>query len=184
MLAIFGGMPDVKSPDKDVDAQASGFFSEIWRSIFPRPIRPRTERERRRKVLEFFVLHMRPVRVRRSTLPFTHTFGLGGSSLTLIGLMVFTGVLLMLAYEPTPERAYGSVVGLQEQFLFGGLVRNIHHWSANLLVAVVLLHMLRVLLTTACGASTGSSASVCWRQSWPQTSLAISCRGTSSPFGR
>jgi quinol-cytochrome oxidoreductase complex cytochrome b subunit len=147
MLAIFGGMPDVKPPDNDLDAQPSGFFAEIWRSIFPRPIRPRTERERRRKVLEFFVLHMRPVRVRRSTLPYTHTFGLGGSSLTLIGLMVFTGVLLMLAYEPTPERAYDSVVALQEQFLFGGLVRNIHHWSANILVAVALLHMLRVLLT-------------------------------------
>ncbi len=108
---------------------------------------PRTERERRRKVLEFFVLHMRPVRVRRQTLPYTHTFGLGGSSLTLIGLMVVTGVLLMLAYEPSPERAYASVVGLQDQFLFGGLVRNIHHWSANLLVAVVLLHMLRVVFT-------------------------------------
>jgi quinol-cytochrome oxidoreductase complex cytochrome b subunit len=61
--------------------------------------------------------------------------------------MIFTGVLLMLAYEPSPERAYDSVIGLQEQFLFGGLIRNIHHWSANILVAVVLLHMLRVLFT-------------------------------------
>jgi quinol-cytochrome oxidoreductase complex cytochrome b subunit len=122
-------------------------LAEIWRSIFPRPIVPRTERERRRTILEFFALHMRPVRVRRSTLPYTHTFGLGGSSLTLIGLMICTGVLLMLAYEPSPERAYNSVAGLQEQFFFGGLVRNIHHWSANILVAVVLLHMLRVFLT-------------------------------------
>ncbi len=90
---------------------------------------------------------MRPVQVRRSTLPYTHTFGLGGSSLTLIGLMIVTGALLMLVYEPNPERAYDSVVGLQDQFLFGGLVRNIHHWSANILVAVVLLHMLRVMFT-------------------------------------
>ena len=134
-------MPDSKAPVPDREASRPGFLAEIWRSIVPRPIRPRTERERRRKVLEFFVLHMRPVRVRRSTLPYTHTFGLGGSSLTLIGLMVFTGVLLMLAYEPSPERAYDSVIGLQDQFLFGGLVRNIHHWSANILVAVVLLQM-------------------------------------------
>jgi quinol-cytochrome oxidoreductase complex cytochrome b subunit len=140
-------MSDAKPPDSDQELQPSGFFAEIWRSIFPRPIVPRTERERRRTILQFFVLHMRPVRVRRGTLPYTHTFGLGGSSLTLIGLMIFTGVLLMLAYEPSPERAYDSVVALQEQFLFGGLVRNIHHWSANILVAVVLLHMLRVFLT-------------------------------------
>ncbi len=147
VLAIFGGMSDQNPPDRAQDPRPSGFFAEIWRSIFPRPIVPRTERERRRTILEFFVLHMRPVRVRRSTLPYTHTFGLGGSSLTLIGLMIFTGVLLMLAYEPSPERAYNSVISLQDQFLFGGLVRNIHHWSANILVAVVLLHMLRVFLT-------------------------------------
>ena len=146
-LAIFGGMSDSQSPITEENDGRSSVVAEIWRSIFPRPIIPRTERERRRTILEFFVLHMRPVRVRRSTLPYTHTFGLGGSSLTLIGLMVFTGVLLMLAYEPSPERAYDSIVSLQEGTLFGGLVRNIHHWSANLLVAVVLLHMLRVFFT-------------------------------------
>jgi quinol-cytochrome oxidoreductase complex cytochrome b subunit len=146
-LAIFGGMSDFKPPITEENDGRPGVIGEIWRSVFPRPIRPRTERERRRTILEFFILHMRPARVRRSTLPYTHTFGLGGSSLTLIGLMIFTGVLLMLAYEPSPERAYDSVVSLQDQFLFGGLVRNIHHWSANILVAVVVLHMLRVFLT-------------------------------------
>jgi quinol-cytochrome oxidoreductase complex cytochrome b subunit len=140
-------MSDEKPPGPEGKDRGRALLAEVWRSIFPRPIRPRTERERRRKVLEFFVLHMRPVRVRRSTLPYSHTFGLGGSSLVLIGLMIFTGVLMMLVYEPTPERAYDSVVSLHDQFLFGGLVRNVHHWSANILVAVVLLHMLRVFFT-------------------------------------
>ncbi len=140
-------MGDAPSPPSDRAAGRRGLLSEIWRSVFPRPIVPQTDRDRRRTILEFFVLHMRPVRVRRSTLQFTHTFGLGGSSLTLVGLMLVTGALLMLAYEPTPERAYGSVVALHEQLLFGGLVRNIHHWSANILVAVVVLHMLRVFFT-------------------------------------
>ncbi len=119
----------------------------VWRSIFPRPIVPKTERERRKTILDVFVLHLRPVRVRRATLPYTHTFGLGGSSLVLISLMVATGVLMMFAYEPTPERAYQSVAALQDGFLFGGLVRNIHHWSANLLVVVAVAHMLRVFFT-------------------------------------
>jgi quinol-cytochrome oxidoreductase complex cytochrome b subunit len=139
-------MSESKTPAPE-EGIRQGFFGGVWRSIFPRPIRPRTDRERRRTILEFFVIHMRPVQVRRSTLPYRHTFGLGGSSLTLIGLMIFTGVLLMLVYEPSPERAYDSVITLQNQFLFGGLVRNIHHWSANILVAVVLLHLLRVLFT-------------------------------------
>ncbi len=125
----------------------AGFFRRVWRSVFPRPIVPRTEKERRKTILEFFVLHMRPVRVRKSTLAYTHTFGLGGSSLVLISVMIGTGVLLMLGYEPSPERAYQSVVALGQETVVGGLVRNIHHWSANLLVAVVLLHMLRVFFT-------------------------------------
>jgi quinol-cytochrome oxidoreductase complex cytochrome b subunit len=125
----------------------AGAARRVWKSVFPRPIVPRTERERRKTILDFFVLHLRPVRVRRSTLPYTHTFGLGGSSLVLISLMVATGTLMMFAYEPTPERAYESVSALQDGFLFGGLVRNIHHWSANLLVAVAVAHMLRVFFT-------------------------------------
>ena len=125
----------------------AGVARRVWRSIFPRPIVPRTERERRRTILEVFVLHLRPIRVRRSTLPYTHTFGLGGSSLVLISLMVVTGVLMMFVYEPTPERAYESVKALRDGVLFGGFVRNIHHWSANLLVAVAVAHMLRVFFT-------------------------------------
>ncbi|MDX2437570.1 MAG: hypothetical protein QNL88_11035, partial [Acidobacteriota bacterium] len=82
----------------------AGVARRVWKSIFPRPIVPRTERERRKTILDVFVLHLRPVRVRRSTLPYTHTFGLGGSSLVLISLMVATGTLMMFAYEPTPER--------------------------------------------------------------------------------
>jgi len=129
------------------EKEGGSLAGRIWRSVFPRPIVPRSERERRKTILEFFVLHLRPVRVRRSTLKYTHTFGLGGSSLVLIGLMIATGVLLMLAYEASPGTAYESVVGLKDGYLFGGLVRNLHHWSANLLVAVVLLHMLRVFFT-------------------------------------
>jgi len=113
-------MADDNRTAPGAEPQAESLPQRIWRSIFPRPIVPRSERERRKTILEFFFLHMRPVRVRRTTLPYTHTFGLGGSSLTLIGLMFFTGVLLMLAYEPTPERAYDSVVSLQTETLAFG----------------------------------------------------------------
>ena len=132
--------------EKTVEDQAR-LPTRIWRSIFPRPIVPRTDKDRRRAILDFFVLHMRPVRVKRTTIGYRHTFGLGGSSLTLIALMISTGILLMLSYEPTPDRAYQSIVSIKDGLLFGGLVRNIHYWSANLLVAVAVLHMLRVFFT-------------------------------------
>jgi quinol-cytochrome oxidoreductase complex cytochrome b subunit len=100
-------------------------------------------------VLDHLVLHLRPVRVPVRTLPFTHTFGLGGMSAVLILLLILSGVLLMFVYEPSPERAYGSIVRLRDEVRFGGFVRGAHHWSANLLIIVVFLHLLRTFFTGA-----------------------------------
>ncbi len=127
----------------------TNIVSEILGSIFPRPVVPRTDADRRRTILEFLVLHMRPVRVRRSTIRYTHTFGLGGMSLVLIVLLMASGILLMLAYDPSPEHAYRSILSLQDGMLFGSTVRAVHHWSANILVAVALFHLLRVFFTGA-----------------------------------
>jgi quinol-cytochrome oxidoreductase complex cytochrome b subunit len=121
----------------------------VWRSIFRTPLTPRTERERKRVVLNHLLIHFRPVRLPERTLRYTHTFGLGGMSFVLVLLLILTGILMMFVYEPVPGQAYESVVSLREQVRFGGLVRNIHHWSANLLVLVVFLHLLRTYFTGA-----------------------------------
>jgi quinol-cytochrome oxidoreductase complex cytochrome b subunit len=78
---------------------------------------------------------------------FTHTFGLGGMALVLVFLLVFTGILMVFSYEPSPERAWQSIAAFQEDVLFGSLIRGVHFWSANLLIPVTLLHLLRVFLT-------------------------------------
>jgi len=82
-------------------------------------------------------------------LRYTLTFGLGGMSLVLLLLLMGTGLLMIFVYEPSPERAYASILVMQQEMLFGGLIRGVHYWSANLLIAVALLHMLRVFLTGA-----------------------------------
>jgi quinol-cytochrome oxidoreductase complex cytochrome b subunit len=125
------------------------FLARIWRSVFRTPLTPRSERERKRLVLNHLVLHLRPVRLPERTLPFRHTFGLGGMAATLVLLLILTGVLLMFVYEPTPERAYESIQSLRRTVHFGGLVRNVHHWSANLLVVITFLHLLRTFFTGA-----------------------------------
>jgi len=108
---------------------------------------PETDGDRARTVVGTFVLHLRPVRVPTAAIRFTHTFGLGGMSLVLLGVLVVTGSLLMLGYTPAPGEAYASIESLEGEVLFGGFVRAVHHWSANLLVLVAGLHMLRVFFT-------------------------------------
>ena len=95
------------------------------------------------------ILHMRPSHVSARAIRFTHTFGLGGMALVLFGLLLFTGVLMMFAYEPSPDRAWLSVNNLQTDTLFGELIRGVHYWSANLLIPISVLHLLRVFLTGA-----------------------------------
>jgi quinol-cytochrome oxidoreductase complex cytochrome b subunit len=99
------------------------------------------------KPLSMLVLHFRPRRVAEKTLRFTLTWGLGGMAAVLLCLQLFTGILLKFAYGPMPTQAYASIAHLQEGFLFGQLVRNLHFWSANLLVVVACLHGLRVFFT-------------------------------------
>lgn len=69
--------------------------------------------------------------------------------MVLVLMLFCTGLLLMFVYDPSPERAYQSVLLMQQEVLFGRLIRGTHYWSANLLIAVTMLHMLRVFLTGA-----------------------------------
>jgi quinol-cytochrome oxidoreductase complex cytochrome b subunit len=93
------------------------------------------------------IWHLRPALVPERATRFTHTFGLGGMALVLIFLLAFTGLLMMFSYEPSPERAWRSISAFQDDVLFGRLIRGVHFWSANLLIPVTLLHLLRVFLT-------------------------------------
>jgi quinol-cytochrome oxidoreductase complex cytochrome b subunit len=93
------------------------------------------------------ILHLRPTHVPARATRFTHTFGLGGIAVVLFGLLLFTGVLMMFGYDPSPERAWQSIDSFQRDTLFGGLIRGVHFWSANLLLPVAVLHLLRVFLT-------------------------------------
>jgi len=121
----------------------------IWRSVFPTPVRPRTEKERRRYLRNNLILHFRPPTVKQKTLRFTLSWGLGGMAATLVLLQLITGSLLKFIYVPTPVDAYASVQTIVSQVPFGRLVRNLHHWCANFLVIVLMLHMLRVFFSGA-----------------------------------
>ncbi len=110
---------------------------------------PPSDRERARLTRGTFLFHLRPIRLPRRTVRWAHTFGLGGSSLVLWLTLAATGILMLLVYQPVPDVAYDSVRTLMARVRFGSLVRGVHYWSANILVAIVLLHIARVVLTGA-----------------------------------
>ena len=69
---------------------------------------------------------------------------LGGMTLFLLGVQIFTGILLLLYYRPSAAEAYESVQFIVTQVRFGWLIRNIHSWSANLLIAAAFAHFFSV----------------------------------------
>lgn len=65
----------------------------------------------------------------------------GGLALFFFGIQVLTGILLLLYYSPTPETAHESIQFIITQVPFGWLIRSIHSWCSNLMIAAVLVHM-------------------------------------------
>src|SRR4051794_31305437 len=69
---------------------------------------------------------------------------LGGLTLFLFIVQVASGILLLLYYRPSSSEAYESVQFIVTQVEFGWLIRNIHSWSANLLILAAFAHMFSV----------------------------------------
>ncbi len=129
------------------DPRPEDLKQRVVESIQRDELPPRDDRGRMRVVMNNLVLHLHPSKVAKPTLKFTYTWGLGGLALLLVALLVVTGVMLMFVYTPTPETAYLNMLSLQTEVSFGQLIRNLHHWSGNLLVIVAFLHLLRVFFT-------------------------------------
>jgi len=137
------------NPQQNITPDQSRIFQRIRYSIFPGFLNPRTDRDRFRRLFNGLVLHFRPRTVPERTVKFTLTWGLGGMAVVLVLMLFGTGVLLKFAYQPIPEKAYASVLRLQNDIFFGQLIRNVHHWSGNFLLVVTFLHLLRVFFTGA-----------------------------------
>lgn len=108
---------------------------------------PRQPNPRLRLHDESFWLHIKPVYYHEAATRFSHTFRLGLLSTYLFVVEIITGLLLMVFYAPTPQRAYGDVLQLASRVPFGQLARDLHRLAAEAMIIVVVLHMLRTFLT-------------------------------------
>ncbi len=96
---------------------------------------------------ETFLLHIKPTYYHESVTRFTHTFRLGLLSTYLFIVETITGIYLMIWYAPSPERAYTDMIRLLSAVPFGQVMRDVHRLGAELMVAIVTLHMVRTYLT-------------------------------------
>jgi len=117
--------------------------SAAYKSIFRLPD-VATERDRAAAHWSSFLLHLYPVKVRRRELRFGYSAFLGVASLVLFASLVVSGVYLMFFYVPSPGTAYGDIQSIQTNIAFGQYIRNVHRWSAHLMVIAVAAHMARV----------------------------------------
>jgi quinol-cytochrome oxidoreductase complex cytochrome b subunit len=117
--------------------------TSVGKSIFRSPDRV-TERDQAAGHWANFLLHIYPVKIRRKELSFRYSWFLGVMSTVLLISLVVSGLYLMFFYVPSPLSAYGDIQYLQTDVAFGQFIRNVHRWSAHLMVLVVAAHMAKM----------------------------------------
>jgi quinol-cytochrome oxidoreductase complex cytochrome b subunit len=94
-----------------------------------------------------FFHHLHPPSIPAAQSRWRYTLGAGGTAIFLVFLLGVTGILEVFYYIPTPENAALSIQTISYLVPFGGLVRNLHFWSAQLLLIVSAVHLIRVVFT-------------------------------------
>ncbi len=70
----------------------------------------------------------------------------GGITFFLFVMLAVTGYFMTLYYVPSPEQAYDAVDYLTFEIPMGQVIRGVHHWSGNLMMVTIFLHLLRVFI--------------------------------------
>ncbi len=131
--------PGAGEPDLYDRVRATPIGKSIWRSP-----RRRTPRDRAAGHWANFALHIYPVKMRREQISFRYSWYLGVISTVLLGSLVVSGLYLMFFYVPSPNQAYSNIQTIQTEVAFGQYIRNVHRWSAHLMVLAVVAHMAKV----------------------------------------
>jgi len=96
-----------------------------------------------------FLKHLFPRVVLLKNLRISYTFCLGGLAFTAFLIMLTSGMLLLVYYQPTPERAFSSILFLESSVWGGRYLRSLHRITSHALLILIFLHTLRVILTGA-----------------------------------
>jgi quinol-cytochrome oxidoreductase complex cytochrome b subunit len=96
-----------------------------------------------------FFHHLHPPTIPAAQARWRYTLGAGGTAVFLMLVLLVTGTIEMFYYVATPEDAGLSIQTITYLVPFGGLIRNLHFWSAQLLIIVSAVHLMRIVFTGA-----------------------------------
>ncbi|MEP0804344.1 MAG: cytochrome b N-terminal domain-containing protein [Chloroflexota bacterium] len=134
--------------DEKTPLHEPSIFERMRNRLAPEGV-PSDDRGRMRMVMDSLILHIHPAKVEVSSMKWTYTWGLGGLAALLMMTLGLTGIILLNNYTPAAPQAYLDILEINSNVWFGELIRNLHHWSANLLIVVSVLHLIRVFVTGA-----------------------------------
>jgi quinol-cytochrome oxidoreductase complex cytochrome b subunit len=94
-----------------------------------------------------FFHHIHPPSIPALQARFRYTLAAGGLAIFLMLVLGITGILEIFYYVPTPAEAAQSIQTLTFLVPFGGVIRNLHYWSAQFFLVVTAIHLFRVVMT-------------------------------------
>jgi ubiquinol-cytochrome c reductase cytochrome b subunit len=73
-----------------------------------------------------------------------------GSTLTFaLGMQFVTGMFLWMCYSPSSQTAWESVYYIQDVMKGGWLLRGLHHYTAQVMIVLLVLHLMQVVIDGA-----------------------------------
>lgn len=87
--------------------------------------------------------------VLKGNLRITYTFCLGGLAFTAFLLLMASGLPMLFYYQPSPEKAFDSILFLESSVWGGRYLRSLHRLTSHCFLVLLFLHTLRVILTGA-----------------------------------
>lgn len=140
-MAVFSGKPK-ETWMEHLRKLPSLFIQSIFRHGYPN-----NDVDRSEVIFKNFFLHFHPVKCHKHSLNPFFTLGLGVICFSLFIILICTGVVLMFWYIPLEDRAHAILRSWQTHGSFIVFFRNMHRWSAHMMVLFVFLHMTRVFYT-------------------------------------
>ena len=73
----------------------------------------------------------------------------GSTMMFALTVQFITGIALWLAYSPSTQTAWESVYYIQYEMTGGWFLRGLHHWTAQIMTVLLVLHLMQVVIDGA-----------------------------------